>query len=209
MKIDIVKADGQKSGKKADLNNAVFGIEPNDHVLYLAVKHHLANKRQGTHKTKIRSEISGSTKKIKKQKGTGTARFGDIKNPLFRGGGRVFGPEPRTYANKLNKKENILARKSALSYKAKDKHITVIEDFSFDDHKTKNFVNLLYALDLADNKVLLVLPETDNNVRISGRNIPNVRITTAGNLSTYDILRAQKLVIANGSLKIIEGMLAS
>lgn len=208
MKIDIVKSDGQKSGKKANLEDTIYGIEPNDHLLYLSVKHFMANQRQGTHKAKTRSEVAGSTKKIKKQKGTGTARAGDIKNPLFRGGGRIFGPEPRDYDTKLNKKENVLARKSALSYKAKESCITIVEDFNFEDHKTRNFKNFLEAMGVTGSKVLVVLPEVATNIVIAGRNIPNAKVTTAGNLNTYEILKAQKLVMAEGSLKIIEELLA-
>src|SRR6186713_1329781 len=178
MEVAIVKYSGEKSGKKANLSDEVFGIEPNDHAIYLDVKSYLANQRQGTHKSKQRNEISGSSKKIKKQKGTGGARAGNIKNPQFKGGGRVFGAEPRDYSFKLNKKVKDLARKSALSYKAKDNSIAVLEDFNFDAPKTTQYIKLLSALSLSDKKTLLVLPQLNKNIVLSGRNIENTKITT-------------------------------
>src|SRR6478735_12732335 len=176
MDLAVVKYSGEKTGRNISLSNEVFGIEPNDHAIYLDVKSYLANHRQGTHKSKQRNEITGSSKKIKKQKGTGGARAGNIKNPQFKGGGRIFGPTPRDYSFKLNKKVKALARKSALSYKAKDNSIAVIEDFNFENSKTSQYVKMLSALSLADKKTLLVLPETNKNVVLSGRNIKNAKV---------------------------------
>src|SRR5574339_11943 len=176
MEVAVLKYSGEQTKKKVNLSDTVFGIEPNDHAIYLAVKSFLANQRQGTHKSKQRNEISGSSKKLKKQKGTGGARAGNIKNPQFKGGGRVFGPVPRDYSFKLNKKVKDLARKSALSYKAKDNSIAILEDFTFEAAKTKQYVKMLSALSLADKKTLLVLPEANKSVVFSGRNVQNSKV---------------------------------
>ncbi len=204
MKVAVIDINGKETGRKADLSDAVFGIEPNDHAVYLDVKQYLANQRQGTHKAKERAEITGSTRKIKKQKGTGTARAGSIKSPIFKGGGRIFGPRPRNYSFKLNKNLKRLARKSALSIKANDKAITVIEDFSFDAPKTKNFTAILKSLGLESKKSLFVLAESNNNVYLSSRNLKGSEVITASELSTYKILNANKVVLLEGSLKGIE-----
>src|SRR5690242_9412406 len=179
MEVAVLKYSGEKTSKKVNLSDDVFGIEPNDHAIYLDVKSFLANQRQGTHKSKQRNEISGSSKKLKKQKGAGGARAGNIKNPQFKGGGRIFGPQPRDYSFKLNKKVKDLARKSALTYKAKDNSIAILEDFSFDAPKTKNYLALLKALSATDQKTLLVLSEANKNVVLSGRNVQHAKITTA------------------------------
>ena len=207
MEVAILKNSGEQSGKKANLSDAVFGIEPNDHAIYLDVKSYLANQRQGTHKSKQRNEISGSSRKLKKQKGTGGARAGNIKNPLFKGGGRVFGPEPRDYSFKLNKKVKDLARKSALTYKAKDNAIAVLEDFTFETSKTKQYKTMLSALSLADKKTLLVLPESSKNIVLSGRNIKNAKITTADQINTYDVMNADKLIFIESSVSKVENLL--
>jgi large subunit ribosomal protein L4 len=207
MEVAVLKYSGEKTNKKVNLSEDVFGIEPNDHAIYLDVKSILANQRQGTHKSKQRNEISGSSKKIKKQKGTGGARAGNIKNPQFKGGGRVFGPAPRDYSFKLNKKVKDLARKSALTYKAKDNAIAVLEDFSFDAVKTKQYVNLLNALSLGDKKTLLVLPENNKNVVLSGRNIQNTKITTADQINTYDVMHADNVIFVESSISKIENLL--
>jgi large subunit ribosomal protein L4 len=207
MEVAIVKYSGEKSGKKANLSDDVFGIEPNDHAIYLDVKSFLANQRQGTHKSKQRNEISGSSKKIKKQKGTGGARAGNIKNPQFKGGGRVFGPEPRDYSFKLNKKVKALARKSALTYKAKDNAIAVLEDFNFESPKTTQYVKMLSALSFADKKTLLVLPEKNKNVVLSGRNIKNAKITTADQINTYDVMNADHVIFVESSVSKVETLL--
>ena len=204
MELAVYNINGNKTDKKVKLDDGVFGVKPNDHAIYLDVRQHLANARQGTHKAKERGEIKGSTRKIKRQKGTGTARAGSIKNPLFRGGGRVFGPQPRDYYFKLNKKLKRLARKSALTYKAKEDSILVVEDFSFDTPKTKNFVSLLKSFDLQNKKVLVVLPTTDKNVYLSLRNLQQARIINATDINTYDVLNANKLIIAQSSIEIIE-----
>lgn len=200
MKLDILSTSGETLDRSVDLPEDCFGIKPNEHAVYLAVKHHLNNKRQGTHKAKQRSEVVGSTRKIKRQKGTGTARAGDIKNPLFRGGGRVFGPEPRTYSSKVNSKVKDLARKSALSEKAQKGQISVVEDFSFDKPSTRSFVEVLTNLKLQDQRVLLVLNEYDRNVYLSGRNYPNVEVAEARNLHTYEILNAGTLLMSESAL---------
>lgn len=197
---------GEATGKKVKLNDSIFGIEPNDHAIYLDAKQYLANRRQGTHDSKERSDIIGSSRKIKRQKGTGTARFGDIKNPLFRGGGRIFGPHPRNYRFKLNKKLKQLARISALTYKAREEGIMVVEDFSFDAPKTKNYLRILESLKLDNQKTLLVLNESDKNVYLSARNLQKARVTLAGSLNTYEILNANKLVFLESSLKAVEEM---
>ena len=204
MNVEVVKVNGQDAGRKVSLSKDIFGIEPNDHAIYLDVKQYLANQRQGTHKSKERAEVSGSTRKLKKQKGTGTARAGSIKSPVFRGGGRVFGPSPRDYSFKLNKKLKVLARKSALTYKAQDKAISVIEDFSFEAPKTKSYLAFLGDLKMNDKKTLLVLPETNKNIVLSGRNIQNTKVVTAYQLSTYDVLNADNLMIVESSIEKIE-----
>jgi len=207
MEIAVIKNSGEDTGRKVSLSADIFGIEPNDHAIYLDVKQFLANQRQGTHKSKERSEISGSTRKIKKQKGTGTARAGSIKSPVFRGGGRVFGPRPRNYGFKLNKKLKALARKSALAYKAKDNSVMVLEDFSFDAPKTKNFTSVLNSLSVADKKTLLVLGELDKNVILSGRNLQNAKVITADSLNTYDVLNADSLLLSESSIEKLENLL--
>jgi large subunit ribosomal protein L4 len=207
MDIAVVKYSGESTGRKINLSPEVFGIEPNDHAIYLDVKSIQANQRQGTHKSKQRNEISGSSKKLKKQKGTGGARAGNIKNPQFKGGGRVFGPTPRDYSFKLNKKVKDLARKSALSYKAKDNSISVLEDFNFDAPKTKQYTAMLNSLSLADKKTLVVLPSINDNVVRSGRNIQNTKIITAAQLNTFDVMNAQQLVLVESSLDTINNLL--
>ncbi|MBN1338559.1 MAG: 50S ribosomal protein L4 [Bacteroidales bacterium] len=206
MELEVYNFKGGKTGRMVNLNDGIFAIEPNDHAIYLDVKQHMANKRQGTHKSKERNEVEGSTRKLKRQKGTGTARFGGIKNPLFRGGGRVFGPKPRDYSFKLNKKLKKIARMSALSYKATDNNILVLEDFSFETHKTKNFVEMIAKLNLNEKKVLLVTKEPDAKLVLSSRNLQKVKVITAPMLCTYDILNAQSLVILEGSLQEIENV---
>ncbi len=207
MEVAIVKYSGEKSTKKFTLPETVFGIEPNDHAIYLDVKSFLANQRQGTHKSKQRNEISGSSKKIKKQKGTGGARAGNIKNPQFKGGGRVFGPEPRDYSFKLNKKVKALARKSALTYKAKDNAIAVLEDFNFETPKTKQYIKMLSDLSFTDKKTLLVLPEKNKNVVLSGRNLKNAKITTADQINTYDVMNADHVIFVESSIGKVETLL--
>jgi large subunit ribosomal protein L4 len=207
MEVAVLKYSGEKTSKKVNLSDDVFGVEPNDHAIYLDVKSILANQRQGTHKSKQRNEISGSSKKIKKQKGTGGARAGNIKNPQFKGGGRVFGPTPRDYSFKLNKKVKDLARKSALSYKAKDNAIAVLEDFNFDSPKTKQYVNLLNALSLGDKKTLLILGENNKNVVMSGRNIENAKITTVDQINTYDLMHADNVIFVESSISKVENLL--
>ncbi|WP_343531415.1 50S ribosomal protein L4 [Pedobacter sp.] len=204
MEVKVVNISGKETGAKVQLPESVFGVTPNDHAIYLDVKQYLANQRQGTHKSKQRNEIAGSTRKLYKQKGTGGARAGSIKSPLFNGGGRVFGPQPRDYSFKLNKKLKSLARKSALAYKAQDNSIVVLEDFNFDSIKTKNYVNLVSALNLANEKTLLVLPEQNNNIYLSSRNIQKTKVITAGDLNTYDVLNAGKLLLTANSLKTLE-----
>ena len=207
MEVAVLKYSGEKTSKKVSLSDDVFGIEPNDHAIYLDVKSYLANQRQGTHKSKQRNEISGSSKKLKKQKGTGGARAGNIKNPQFKGGGRVFGPTPRDYSFKLNKKVKDLARKSALSYKAKDNSIAILEDFNFEAPKSKQYISMLSALSLGDKKTLLVLPETNKNVVLSGRNIQNTKITTADQINTYDVMNADNVIFVESSISKIENLL--
>ena len=206
MKLPVLNIEGKET-KKVELNDSVFGIEPNDHAIYLDVKQYGANNRQGTHKAKERGEIKGSTRKIKKQKGTGTARAGDIKNPLFRGGGRVFGPRPRNYGFKLNKKVKVLARKSALSYKAKDNQITVVEDFKMEAPKTKQYLSIMSKLKVADQKPLLVLSENDNSINLSSRNVEGHKVVLASDLCTYDILKCKSLVISESAIPVIENTL--
>lgn len=206
MDIPVLTYNGEDTGRKVGLSNDIFEIEPNDHAIYLDVKQYLANQRQGTHKAKERGEIRGSTRKIKKQKGTGTARAGSIKSPLFRGGGRVFGPKPRDYSFKLNKKLKTLARKSALSYKAKEDGIAVLEDFQFDAPKTKSYIKMLAALSLEEKKTLLVLPSPNKNIILSSNNLKKAKVTTADSLNTYDVLNADKLLIAEGSIEQIDNL---
>ncbi|GGH17111.1 MULTISPECIES: 50S ribosomal protein L4 [Pedobacter] len=204
MEVKVLNISGKETGAKVQLPESVFGIEPNDHAIYLDVKQYLANQRQGTHKSKQRNEIAGSTRKLYKQKGTGGARAGSIKSPLFNGGGRVFGPQPRDYSFKLNKKLKSLARKSALAYKAKDNNVVVLEDFSFDTIKTKNFTSLLAALKVDTQKTLLVLPAQNNNIYLSSRNVQKTKVIAASDLNTYDVLNAGVLVLTADSVKTLE-----
>ena len=204
MKLAVHNIKGKETSKKADLSKDVFGIEPNDHAIYLDVKQYLAAQRTGTHKAKERGDVKGSRRKIRKQKGSGAARVGDIKNPLFRGGGRVFGPRPRSYDFKVNKKVKRLARKSALTYMAKDKNIIVLEDFSFDSPKTKSYSDFLSNFDLLDNKTVLVLAESNKNIFLSSRNLKKARVVLASELNTYDVMNANKLMIMESSINEIE-----
>lgn len=206
MELSVLNIAGQETGRKVVLNDAIFGIQPNEHAIYLDVKQYLANQRQGTHKSKQRNEVSGSTVKLKKQKGTGGARAGSIKNPEFRGGGRVFGPVPRDYSFKLNKKLKKLARKSALAVKAGANAVTVVEDFSFEAPKTKQFVALVNNLKLNNGKLLLVLSESNENILLSARNLQNVEIKRVSDLSTYNIMRAKNLVLVESSVKGLNEM---
>jgi len=208
MKVAVLDINGKETGRKADLSDGVFAIEPNNHAVYLDVKQYLANQRQGTHKSKERAEISGSTRKIKKQKGTGTARAGSIKSGVFKGGGRMFGPRPRNYSFKLNKNLKRLARKSALSIKANENSIIVLEDFNFDAPKTKNFTAILNALNLQDKKSVFVLGTSNNNVYLSSRNLKGTEVVTASELNTYKILNANQVVLLEGSLEGIESNLS-
>ena len=208
MKVAVLDINGKDTGRTAELSKDVFGIEPNNHAVYLDVKQYLANQRQGTHKSKERGEIAGSTRKIKKQKGTGTARAGSIKSGVFKGGGRMFGPRPRNYSFKLNKNLKRLARKSALTMKANDKDIVVLEDFNFDAPKTKNFTAVLKALDIQDKKSLFVLGASNNNVYLSSRNFKGSEVVTNSELSTYKILNANKLVLLESSLEGIQSNLS-
>jgi large subunit ribosomal protein L4 len=204
MKLAVHNITGKETSKKADLSKDVFGVEPNDHAIYLDVKQYLAAQRTGTHKAKERGDVKGSRRKIRKQKGSGAARVGDIKNPLFRGGGRVFGPRPRSYDFKVNKKVKRLARKSALTYMAKDKNIIVLEDFSFDSPKTKSYSDFLSNFDLLDNKTVLVLAESNKNIFLSSRNLKKARVVLASELNTYDVMNANKLMIMESSINEIE-----
>ncbi|WP_257666894.1 50S ribosomal protein L4 [Parapedobacter tibetensis] len=204
MEVNILDISGKETGAKVQLPESVFAVEPNDHAIYLDVKQYLANQRQGTHKSKQRNEIAGSTRKLHKQKGTGGARAGSIKSPLFNGGGRIFGPQPRDYSFKLNKKLKALARKSALSYKAKENNIVVLSEVNFDSFKTKNYVSLINSLNVANEKTLLVLPAQNNNVYLSSRNLKKAKVTTAAELNTYDVLNASKLLLTADSVKILE-----
>ena len=208
MKVAVVDIKGKETGREANLSDSVFAIESNDHAIYLDVKQHLANKRQGTHKSKERAEIAGSTRKIKKQKGTGTARAGSIKSGVFKGGGRMFGPRPRNYSFKLNKGLKRLARRSALTLKANDKAITVVEDFNFETPKTKNFVDVVTALGLDNKKSLFVLGASNNNVYLSSRNLKTSEVITSSELSTYKIMNANNVVFLEGSLEEIEQTLS-
>ena len=204
MELAILNIDGKETGRKVNLNDSIFGIEPNDHAIYLDTKQFLANQRQGTHKSKQRGEVTGSTRKIKRQKGTGTARAGSIKNPLFRGGGRVFGPQPRFYGFKLNKKLKQLARKSALSYKASANSIIVLEDFSFEVPKTKEMIKMGSSLNIGNKKSLFVLPEQNKNIYLSSRNVQGVEVVTAGELSTYKIMKASTLVLVESAVDVLQ-----
>jgi len=208
MKVAVVDINGKDTGKKVELSNDIFAIEPNEHAIYLDVKQHLANKRQGTHKAKERADIIGSTRKIKKQKGTGTARAGSIKSPIFRGGGRVFGPRPRSYSFKLNKNTKKLARKSALSIAAKNKNIVVMDNFEFDQPKTKDFSAVLKALNLDGKKAVFVMDGQNNNVYLSARNLSRVKIVTNTSLSTYETMNASKVVFIKGALEEFEANLS-
>jgi large subunit ribosomal protein L4 len=207
MEINVLNINGQETGRKVTLNESIFGIEPNDHVLYLDVKQYLANQRQGTAKSKERSEISGSTRKLGRQKGGGGARHGDINSPLLRGGGRVFGPKPRDYGFKLNKKVKALARKSALSYKAQENAILVVEDFNFEAPKTKEFVNMAKNLKVDGKKVLVLMPEVNKNVVLSARNLQRSEVMLASSINAYKILNADVMVVTENSLKVIDGIL--
>ena len=208
MKVAVLDINGKDTGRKADLSKDVFAIEPNNHAVYLDVKQYLANQRQGTHKSKERAEISGSTRKIKKQKGTGTARAGSIKSGVFKGGGRMFGPRPRNYSFKLNKNVKRLARKSALSIKAAEQSILVLEDFEFDTVKTKNFTAILKALNIESKKSLFVLGGSNNNVYLSSRNLKSSEVVTNSELNTYKILNANQIVFLEGALEGIESNLS-
>ena len=207
MELEVLKITGESTGRKVQLNENIYGIEPNDHCIYLDTKQYLADQRQGTHKAKTRSEISGSTRKLFRQKGTGGARRGDINSPVLRGGGRVFGPQPRDYSFKLNKKVKQLARRSALTYKMQEANIVILEDFTFDTIKTKKMVEVLNNLKVNGGKNLFVLPETNMNVVLSARNIQRTNIQLARNLNTYDILNAKKLFITESSLAVIDEIL--
>ena len=207
MDINVLNIKGQETGRKVTLNESVFGIEPNDHVLYLDVKQYLANQRQGTAKAKERSEHAGSTRKLGRQKGGGGARHGDINSPVLRGGGRVFGPKPRDYGFKLNKKTKVLARKSALSYKAQDHALIVVEDFTLDAPKTKNFIEIAKNLKVDGKKVLLVTPGIDKNVYLSARNLQKATVMTAAQVNAYKVLNSDVLVVTENSLKTIDALL--
>jgi large subunit ribosomal protein L4 len=204
MELAILNSSGKETGRKVNLNDSIFGIEPNDHAIYLDTKQYLANQRQGTHKSKERGEVAGSTRKIKKQKGTGTARAGNIRNPLYRGGGRVFGPKPRFYGFKLNKKVKQLARKSALSYKASTNNIIVVEDFSFEAPKTKEIIKMGTNLNITNKKSLFVLPEQNNNIYLSSRNVQGVDVVMASELSTYKIMRASTLILVESAVDVLQ-----
>ena len=207
MEVSVLNINGQETGRKVSLNESIFGIEPNDHVLYLDVKQYLANQRQGTAKAKERSEVSGSTRKLGRQKGGGGARRGDINSPVLVGGGRVFGPKPRDYRFKLNKKVKVLARKSALAYKAQENAVIVVEDFNFEAPKTKDFVNIAKNLKVEGKKTLLVLPEVDKNVYLSARNLQRAEVMTANTINAYKVLNAEVLVVTEKSLQTIDQIL--
>ena len=204
MELDVVKISGESTGKKVKLNKEIFGIEPNDHAIYLDVKQIMGHMRQGTHKTKERSEIRGSRKKIKRQKGTGTARFGDIKNPIFRGGGRAFGPRPRSYGGKVNRKVKELARKSALTYKVQNKQIMVVEDFIMEAPKTSEFANIQKNLKIDNKKSLIVIGERNKNLYLSSRNLQNSKVITLSELNTYEIMKASALLFVESSLDVLQ-----
>lgn len=204
MELSVLNKAGQDTGKRVELNDSIFGIEPNDHVMYLDVKQFMANNRQGTHKSKEKSEVSASTKKIKRQKGTGGARAGSLKSPIFVGGGRVFGPKPRDYSFKLNKKVKQLARKSALTYKAKANNIIVIEDFNLEQPKTKEITMLKNNLKINDKKLLFVLSDSNNNIYLSSRNLQDVKVVNISELNTYDILNSSTLLLSESSVNVLE-----
>ncbi len=204
MELEVINISGESTGKKVKLSKDIFGIEPNDHAIYMDVKQIMARKRQGTSKTKERSEITGSRKKIKRQKGTGTARFGDIKNPIFRGGGRAFGPRPRNYGGKLNRKVKELARKSALAYKVKNKQMMVVEDFSMEAPKTSEFANIQKNLKIDNKKSLFVINERNNNLYLSSRNLQNSKVITLSELNTYEIMNASALLFVESSLDVLQ-----
>ena len=204
MKLSVYNTEGKETSKTVSLSKDIFGIEPNDHAIYLDVKNYLAAQRQGTHKSKERSDVTGSRRKIRKQKGSGAARVGDIKNPLFRGGGRVFGPRPRSYDFKLNKKVKVLARKSALSQIAKDKKMIVLEDFSMDTPSTKDFAKILSNLDQSNNKTLLILTDSNKNILLSSRNLKKTKVVNVSSINTYDLMNAHKLMFVESSIKEIE-----
>jgi large subunit ribosomal protein L4 len=208
MEVKVLDITGKETGRKVNLDDTVFAIEPNKHAVYLDVKQYLANQRQGTHKAKERAEVAGSTRKIKKQKGTGTARAGSKKSPLFKGGGTVFGPRPRSYSFKLNKNLKRLARKSAFSLKAQESNIVVVEDFTFDTPNTKKFINVLSSLGLENKKSLFILGDTNKNVYLSSRNLKTTSVVTSSELSTYAILNAKSLVLLEGSIETIEANLS-
>lgn len=208
MELTVYKTSGEETLRKVVLEDTVFGVEPNDHAIYLDVKQYLANGRQGTHKSKQRNEVAGSTRKLKRQKGTGGARSGSIKSPLFPGGGRIFGPVPRDYSFKLNKKLKRLARRSALSYKIKDEAIKVVEDFAIEAPRTKTIVAMMNGLAVADKKILVVLPESNHNIILSARNLQNVKVIPAASLNTYDVMNASSVLIAEGAVNVINEMLA-
>ena len=209
MELAVLNTLGKETGKKVVLSDVVFGVEnPNDHAIYLDVKQYLANRRQGTHKSKQRNEVAGSTRKLKRQKGTGGARCGSILSPLFPGGGRIFGPVPRDYSFKLNKKLKQLARRSALTYKAKAEAITVVENLTVEAPKTKSFIAIQENLKVAGKKILVVVPEVDNNLLLSARNLQNVKVVLASNVNTYDVMNANQLVLAEGAVNVLNEMLA-
>ena len=207
MEVAVINIDGKETGRKVNLNEAIFGIEPNDHAIYLDTKQYMAGQRQGTHKTRERAEVMGSTRKLKRQKGTGTARFGSIKNPQFRGGGRIFGPRPRFYGFKLNKKVKELARKSALTYKARENKIIILEDFSFDVPKTSKMAGISANLSLPNKKSVIVLPEQNNNIYLSSRNLQGVEVITVSDLNTYTIMKASTLVLTESVVDVLQSTL--
>ena len=207
MEVAVINIDGKETGRKVNLNEAIFGIEPNDHAIYLDTKQYMAGQRQGTHKTRERAEVMGSTRKLKRQKGTGTARFGSIKNPQFRGGGRTFGPRPRFYGFKLNKKVKELARKSALTYKARENKIIVLEDFSLDVPKTSKMAGISANLSLPNKKSVIVLPEQNNNIYLSSRNLQGVEVITVSDLNTYTIMKASTLVLTESVVDVLQSTL--
>jgi len=207
MELSVKDINGKETGKKVTLPSEIFGVTPNDHVIYLDVKQYLANQRQGTHKAKQRNEVSGTTKKFKKQKGTGGARAGSMKSPLFVGGGRVFGPQPRDYSFKVNKKTKVLARKSALSYKATENAISVLDDLNFNAPKTKEYISVLNNLSLSDKKTLVVVEGINNNVYLSSRNVQNTKVVIANDINTYDVLNADNLILTVGALAKIQSVL--
>ena len=207
MEVAVINIDGKETGRKVNLNEAIFGIEPNDHAIYLDTKQYMAGQRQGTHKAKERAEVMGSTRKLKRQKGTGTARFGSIKNPQFRGGGRIFGPRPRFYGFKLNKKVKELARKSALTYKARENKIIILEDFSFDVPKTSKMAGISANLNLPNKKSIIVLPEQNKNIYLSSRNLQGVEVVTISDLNTYTIMKASTLVLTESAVDVLQSTL--